>query len=310
MTHPSQDGSALPYFQNSPGGGGPIGPGGPGGPGDPPGPGARPGKRPVWPLVLGGCGCLLVLLVVVAVVLALTVLRPSGGSSPEGPSPTAAQRPTDEERTAGEYVPEGEDPTEDPTEQVTHLPAPTAQCEFPEQDQDGLASGPTRTSGELSFTVPDGWGSEVDWDAVLPYATDVESADQPADGVEGYYSVAQVGRVAWSDAQGGYPGAEKAATAYLQCHLSRPEAADSYGEDPELSAFVSTSIEVDGHPGWIVRGTVAVPEDAAVTWSAVEIVAVVVDSPEGPAVFKASAATDDPQLTKDMQSMIDSLSVG
>ncbi|MBE9403330.1 hypothetical protein IOE58_03690 [Brachybacterium sp. Marseille-Q2903] len=187
--------------------------------------------------------------------------------------------------------------------------APTEQCEYHEDDQDGLASGPTRTSGDLTFTFPEGWGSSVDWDATMPYATDVESADRPTSHDEHYYSVAMVGQATWSDVQGGYPGAEAAATAYLQCHLFRPEAVDTYGEDPELSAFVSEALEVGGHPGWIVRGAVDVSE-ASVGWDSVEIVAVVVETPSGPAAFKVSASGDDPQLMEDVQSMVDSLTVG
>lgn len=311
MTHPSGNQPALPNFQGgAPQASSPAVSYGAGRAGDEP-----PRRRSPWPLVLGGCCAIaLALLLVAGVVLALTMLRPTddpsaGGGSPTSQEPTAEEPPADEERTRGEYVPEGEEPTEEPSEQVTHLPAPTEQCEYHEDDQDGLASGPTRTSGDLTFTVPEGWGSSVDWDATMPYATDVESADRPTSHDEHYYSVAMVGQATWSDAQGGYPGAEAAATAYLQCHLFRPEAVDTYGEDPELSAFVSEALEVGGHPGWIARGTVDVSE-AGVGWDSVEIVAVVVETPSGPAAFKVSASGDDPQLMEDVQSMVDSLTVG
>src|SRR5699024_10987260 len=108
----------------------------------------------------------------------------------------------------------------------------------------------------------------------------------------------------------GYPGAEDAAAAYVQCHLTRADGVQAYGENPEVTSYVSEAVEVDGQDGWMVRGVVEVAEDGQIaTYTAVEIVAVVVETPSGPAVFKVATSADDPAMNADLESMVDSLSV-
>ncbi|HJB11800.1 MAG TPA: hypothetical protein H9786_14975 [Candidatus Brachybacterium merdavium] len=258
-------------------------------------------------LVVGGLSAAAVLLVVVALVLTLTVFRPSEdplAGSEHTPQSEAPER----EPAGGEYVPDGEEESSEPDPEVTHIEAPTAPCEFLPQESTSPQSPGTRSSGDMSFTIPEGWSTDIDWGGTLPHATDVASAEKHIE--QNYYSVAQIGQVDWSGADGGYPGAEDAAAAYVQCHLTRADGVQAYGENPEVTSYVSEAVEVDGQDGWMVRGVVEVAEDGQIaTYTAVEIVAVVVETPSGPAVFKVATSADDPAMNADLESMVDSLSV-
>ncbi|MCT1384614.1 hypothetical protein M4D54_03040 [Brachybacterium sp. p3-SID1565] len=269
----------------------------------------RSAGRPRLPLARAGmaAGAVAVLLVIALIVLATTLFRPSD-EPPEAARP-AVSEPERREPAGGEYVPEGEE-SEPDSEEVTTITAPTEECEFHPQEESEPQSGSRRTSGDLSFTVAAGWGETgVDWSESLPYATDVASADRQVD--EGYYALAQVGQVEWPQEQGGYPGPERAAMAYVQCHLTRPEGIAVYGEEPLMTEYVSEATEVDGHEAWMVRGVVELKEPGTITeYGSVEIVAIVVETPSGPAVFKVSAPADVPDRAADVDAMVDSISVG
>lgn len=245
------------------------------------------------------------LLVVSLIVVLVTLFRPSD-EAPDAAPPHVSE-PEQRETADGEYVPDGNE-SEPDSEEVTTIEAPTQECEFFPQDGPLPQGGPVRTSGDISFTVPDGWGTGLDWRDSMPYAIDVDSADIRVD--EGYYALAQVGQVQWSPEQGGYPGPETAATAYIQCHLTRPEGITMYGEKPLMTQYVSEATEVDGHPGWIVRGVVELQNPGTITaYTAVEMVAIVVDTPSGPAAFKVTAPADIPARASDVDAMIESLTV-
>lgn len=258
-------------------------------------------------LVVGVLGAAAVLLVVAALVLSLTVFRPSDDplAGPEhSPETEASQR----DPGGGEYIPDGEEESSEPVPEVTQMEAPTAPCEFLPSDPQTPQSPGTRASGDLSFTIPEGWSTDMDWSGSLPHATDVASAEQHIE--LNYFSVAQIGQVDWSGAESEYPGAEAAAEAYVQCHLTRADGVQVYGENPEVTSYVSEATEIDGQDGWMVRGTVEIPEDREIsTYTAVEIVAVVVETSSGPAVFKVATSADDPAMSEDLESMIDSLTV-
>lgn len=256
---------------------------------------------------MAAVGAVAVLMVVTLIVLTLTLFRPS--DDPPTAAPPSVTEPEQREGPEGEYVPEGEESTEPPPGEVTTVQAPTEECEFFPQEPTDQQSGSTRTSGDLTFTVAEGWGSGLNWQDSLPYATEVASAERQVD--EGYFALVQVGQVEWSEEQGGYPGAERAAAAYVQCHLTRAEGVEVYGEDPLMTEYVSEATEVDGHQAWIVRGVVELQNPGTITeYSSVEIVGLVVETPSGPAVFKASAPADIPERKADIQAMLDSVTVG
>lgn len=247
------------------------------------------------------------LLVVALIVVLVTLFRPSD-DAPEAAPPNVSE-PQQRETASGEYVPDGNE-SEPDSEEVTTVQTPTQECEFFPQDATAPEYGPVRTSGDLSFTVAEGWGGTgVDWSGSLAHATEVASADIQVD--QGFYALAQVGQVQWSETDGGYPGPEAAAKAYVQCHLTRAEGITMYGEEPLMTQYISESTEVDGQPGWIVRGVVELQNPGTITaYSSVEMVAIVVETPSGPAVFKATGPADIPERAADVDAMIDSLTVG
>lgn len=302
MSQPNGDGPRLPDFR-----GGEVPPSAAAGPSA--GAATRP-RRPLSgpTIAMMAVGAMALLLVLTLIVLTLTVFRPS--NEPPAAAPPTVTEPEQREPAGGEYVPDGEEAPEPTSEEVTHIQAPTALCEFPTQEPAVPQTGSVRTSGDLSFTVPEGWGgSGVDWSVSLPYAMEVASADRQVS--QGYFALAQVGQVEWSEEQGGYPGAERAAMAYVQCHLTRPEGVEMYGEEPLMTQYVSESTQVDGHEAWIVRGVVEVQNPGTITeYNSVEMVAIVVETPSGPAVLKVTGPADIPERAADVQAIVDSLTVG
>lgn len=258
---------------------------------------------------MAGVGAVAVLVVVTLIVLSLTVFRPSNDPT-AGTDPSATeQERRDPSDGGGEYVPEGEESEEPAPEQTTTVEAPTEECAFLPQEATNTQDGPERSSGDLTFTVPEGWGSDMDWRGSLPYSTEVASAERQVD--DGFYAVARVAQVEWPDEQGGYPGAEQAATAFVQCHLTRETGVEVYGEDPTMTQYVSETVEVDGHEGWMVRGVVELQNPGSITeYSSAEIIVVVVETPSGPAVFHLSGPADIPERAAEAQQMVDSLAVG
>lgn len=299
-------GPPLPDFQSAahggPGGGERPRDGGPRRPSD----GGRPRRGPATILLAATLGAG-VLLVVVALVLSLTVLRPSDDPLAGTEHTPQAEEP-EREPGGGEYIPDGEDESSEPVPEATHIEAPTTPCEFLPQESTSPQSPGTRTSGDLTFTIPEGWSTDVDWGDALPHATDTATAEKHIE--QTYFSVSQIGQVDWSEADGQYPGAEDAAAAYLQCHLTRADGVRAYGDNPELTSYRSEAFEVDGHEGWMVRGVVEVLEGGEIsTYEEVEILAVVVETPSGPAVFKAATSADDPQMSADLEAMVASLTI-
>lgn len=259
-----------------------------GGPGDPfggdPGltgprePGSGRGKGPLIALLVGGGVVLVAVLAIGALILSQTVLSPD---------------------------------REDPT--VTSEPASTE----PDPSEDAIPSGNRRTTeqvdgsvrgGGLEFAVQADWNTGSNWGRSAMYMTDVHSADQPVEA--GWYSVASVGAVEWPEEEGGYPGAEATARAIFQCSNTRDEAKELYGEPAQAAAYRDEAIEVDGHPGWIVSGDLQVSELALMrTTDAWRNVVIVVDTPDGPAVFEGGAALGHEQQVADLDAMIASLRV-
>lgn len=277
--------------------------GGPGGPSE--GRHSRRGRATTLVAAMLGGGA--VLLVVVALVLSVTVFRPSDDPLAGGEH-TAQSGEPEREPGAGEYIPHGEEETSGPVPEATHIEAPTTPCEFLPQESTSPQSPGTRTSGDLAFTIPEGWSTDVNWGDALPHATDTATAEKHIELT--YYSVAQIGQVDWSGADGQYPGAEAAAAAYVQCHLTRADGVQAYGESPEVTSYVSEAFEVDGREGWMVRGVVEVQAGGEIsTYEEVEILAAVVETPSGPAVFKAATSADDPQMSADLEAMVASLTV-
>ncbi|MFC7457429.1 hypothetical protein ACFQS2_09545 [Brachybacterium sp. GCM10030267] len=303
-------GTGTPGTGGGPGGsGGSDGVGGPSGPSAGHGgtPGGGGGRGPIIAVALGGVGVLVVVLAIVALVFSQTVFSTDAEDPTAAEETSAADDP--EETRPEEYVPSEEATDEAGGAEPTFTEQPTTECTVHEDNNSQAEqSDGTVRSGGLEFAVQPDWGTGSNWGSQSSYMVDVAAAEQEVE--DGWYSVAAVGAVEYPEDEGGYPGVEDAARAIFQCGISRDQAQEIYGPDPELENYRDEALTVDGHDGWIVTATVMLSDlsllDTTESW---EIAVIVVDTPEGPAAFDGGAATGHEQQVADLQAMIDSLSV-
>lgn len=254
---------------------------------------------------LGGCGLLLVLLVLVALVLWNTVLSPA----PEQ-TPTAA--PTTEESSSpsehpGEYVP-GEDDEPLAGASPTLTSAPTRPCTLYDDTTRSMASGATVRGGGIEYDRQEGWSTGIDWGTQESYMVDLASSEQAVE--DGWYSVATVGGVEFPDVEGGYPGAQEAARTIFQCDITRDMVRDLYVDPLEVQDLRDEAITIDGHDAWMVAGTIPLAADQDFgTTDSWDLVVIVVDAPQGPATLVAGAATGIDQQVADLEAIVASLAV-
>ncbi|MGP9536510.1 hypothetical protein ACT3SP_00765 [Brachybacterium sp. AOP43-C2-M15] len=266
----------------------------------------RGGRGPLLAVVLGTAGCLAVVLAIVALVLSQTVFR-GAPEDPTGQEPSAVEE--DPERTRpSEYVPSEEQTDEAGDGEITLAEQPTVECtthdDVGESEQ---AQGVVRGGG-LEFTPADGWDVGGDWSGSSAYTVDQGFAHQPVE--NGWYSVIGVGAVDFPEDEGGYPGAQETARAIFQCSLSRDDAQEIYGDPVELMEYREEATTVDGHPARVVGADAQLDETALFhTTDAWRLVVIVVDAPEGPAVFHGGAALGHDQQVADLEAMIESLQV-
>ncbi|WP_062947056.1 hypothetical protein [Brachybacterium sp. sponge] len=308
-------GASLPDFSGGPsdspaepGGSGAVGPGVPVGPGSPGGSGG--GRGPMLAL-LGGGGCLVVILAVIALVLSQTVLSGGGEEPADDPTPSASG-PTDgtgpSDDGGASDGGSGGAPTPTDQEPATEAAASGTACTM---HGDGAVTeqveGEVRGGG-LAFSQPEGWEVGTGWGSQSAYVTDQHHADQPVEA--GWYTLAGVGKVEFPEEEGGYPGAEEAARAIFLCALEPEQGEELYGDPAMLRDFRSEATTVDGHDAWIVSADVAISDLALLhSTDAWRRVVIVVDTPDGPAVFDGGAALGHDQQVADLEAMVEGLTV-
>lgn len=254
---------------------------------------------------LGGCGLLLILLVVVALVLWNTVLSPS-------PEQTPTTAPTTEESSSpsehpGEYVP-GEDDEPLTGGSPTLTSAPTRPCTIHDGTTRSMASAGTVRGGGIEYDLQEGWSTGIDWGTQESYMVDLASSEQAVE--DGWYSVATVGGVEFPAEEGGYPGAQEAARTIFQCDVTRDVVRDLYVDPLEVQDLRDEAITIDGQDAWIVAGTVPLAADQNFgTTDSWDLVVIVVDAPQGPAALVAGAATGIDQQVADLEAIVASLAV-
>jgi len=276
---------------------------------EPRGAGGR--KGPLLAFLLGGVGCLVVVLVIVALVLSQTVFKssPEDPTSDEGTSTTAEEpEETEPEGTEpSEFVP-SEEQTEEADGEVTFAEQPTVDCTIRDnvvetEQVEGAVRG-----GGLEFPVPEGWEVGQDWSGGSAYQVDQSFAHQAVE--NGWYTAASVAAVDFPEEEGGYPGAEEAARAIFQCGISRDEVQEIYDDPVALKNYRDEEFTVDGHPAWIVSADVQISELALFhTTDAWRLTVIVVDTPDGPAAFDGGAAVGHDQQVAGLESMIENLQV-
>ena len=274
-------------------------------PGDPDG-GGR-GKGPLLAALIGGCAFLVVLLGVGALVLWQTVL--SGGSAdPTAKDPTSQQEPAEDPETSKhpEYTPTDDPSAEPESGEQTLLEKPTTECTLVDNEVTTEQAEGVLRGGGLEVPVPEDWNTGTNWYSQTPYATDMSFIDQPVE--SGWYTVVGVGAVSWPEAEGEYPGAQEAARAIFQCSLTTDDAEELYDSPVDLSNYREEQITIDGMDAWLIQGDAAISDTALLhTVSAWRKVTIVVETPDGPAVFDGGAAVGHDQQVADLQTMIDEL---
>lgn len=122
-------------------GGPPQYPGSPAGaPGGPGGFGTPPPKKKRWPWIVGGCGCLLLAAILIAVIAIFAVASSGGKDDPTaGPTQSTTTEPTDDPTTTTE-----EPTTEEPTTEEPTTEEPTDETEYGVGDYEGYEVAPVQ----------------------------------------------------------------------------------------------------------------------------------------------------------------------
>jgi hypothetical protein len=288
-----RDGSDLPDFSSGAEGA--------------PDPYARPddsGRSRARIIVITVVVCAVVLLAVIALILSQTVFRQMLGDESHTPSAAASRTSSAE----GEYVPDPEDPDIAPPPPI-FTQAPTTDCSIPSGGGSGNGglSGRTVRGGHLEYTRPDGW--DYPWtDQALPYMSDVNGYGREVE--DNWYSVVNVGSVAWPEDEGAYPGDEDAAVAIFQCYATTAGVMIGFGENPTVTDYRSESTTVDGHEAWIVQATYHFEDPDYLQDSSASIVtSIVVDTDDGPQALASDVAADVPEHAEALDQIIQSLKV-
>lgn len=286
---------------------GPVGSQGPGGP-SPEGP-HRPGggKGPLLAILLGGATLVVVVLAILALVLSQTVFKTTPEEPTAGEESPSTEEQDPEEDEPSEYVP-SEEQTDEAGEEVTFAEQPTVDCTIHDNEVETEQVDGSVRGGGLEFPVPEDWEVGQDWSGGSAYTVDQSFAHQAVE--NGWYTTTSVAAVDFPEEEGGYPGAEEAARAIFQCGISRDEVQEIYDDPVELVDYRDEAFTVDGHPAWIVSADVQISELALFhTTDAWRMAVIVVDTPDGPAVFDGGAAVGHDQQVAGLESMIENLQV-
>lgn len=253
--------------------------------------------------LLAVIGASVVILAVIALVLSQTVFR----SVLDDTGPTAYQTGQRTGQGQSEYVPDPEDPDIAPPPPI-FTQAPTTECTVPQSTPAPQASAQGKVrGGGLEYTNPDGWGDG--WVAhSLPYLTDVGADSRLVE--DSWYSVVNLGRVQFSEEEGGYPGLETSAVAIFQCYATTSGVLSHFGENPEVTDYRSEAMSVDGTAAWIVQATYHFEDpDMLETSSASVVTSIVVETPNGPSGLASDVAADNPDHAQNLEDIIASLDV-
>lgn len=252
--------------------------------------------------MLAVIGSAVVVLAVVALVLSQTVFR----SVLTDPDPTAYQTGERSAEGQSEYVPDPQDPDIAPPPPL-FTQAPTTECTVPANSNPPPSVPGKVRGGGLEYTNPDGWGDG--WVvSSLPYLTEVGADSRLVEG--GWYSVLNLGRVAFPEDEGGYPGLEPAAVALFQCYATTTGVLSHFGEHPEVTDYRSEVMSVDGTAAWIVQATYHFEDPSMLESSSASVVtSIVVETSNGPSALVGDVAADKPEHAHNLEDIIASLVV-
>ncbi|AXK44401.1 hypothetical protein [Brachybacterium saurashtrense] len=250
--------------------------------------------------VIGGSA---VVLLVLALILSQTVFR----SVLEDPAPSAYETGQRTAEGQSEYVPDPEEPEIAPPPPI-FTQRPTTDCTLPEYQEPApaTAEGAVR-GGDLQFSSPEGWGAG--WSVQsTPYLTEIGADARRVEG--NWYSVVNLGRVSFTEEEGGYPGLENAAVAIFQCYATTSGVVSHFGEHPEVTDYRSEATTVDGEAAWIVQATYHFEDPEILETSSASVVtSIVVETPNGPSALASDVAADQPDHVEGLEEIIASLDV-
>ncbi|GAA4529951.1 hypothetical protein GCM10023160_30050 [Brachybacterium paraconglomeratum] len=252
--------------------------------------------------MLAVIGSAVVVLAVLALVLSQTVFR----SALDDPDPTAYQTGERSAEGQSEYVPDPQDPDIAPPPPL-FTQAPTTECTVPTNSNPPPSVPGKVRGGGLEYTNPEGWGDG--WSvSSLPYLTEVGADSRLVEG--GWYSVLNLGRVAFPENEGGYPGLEPAAVAIFQCYATTSGVLSHFGEHPEVTDYRSEVMSVDGTAAWIVQATYHFEDPSKLESSSASVVtSIVVETPNGPSALVGDVAADQPEHAQNLEDILASLAV-
>lgn len=277
------------------------------GPGGSPEPGST-SRRGLWiGLGIGGAAVLLVGALVVALVLSMTVFRPAPEPATATDDPVTQDGASDD--GGGEYIPT-EDPTEDPADGAgpTMTVAPSTDCQVYEVSTEQKQAEGELRGGGISVPLPEGWDRLGNGTASQPLMNDSAMAWTPIGA--GWYATTSVGRVMYTEEEGGYPGAQAAARNVFECNVSTTDGVELYGDAPKVGNLSEETVSIDGYDGAMLTADVEIVESAGLAPTThLHFIVIVLDTPNGPSVYIGGAPTDRDDRMADIQTMKDSITV-
>lgn len=240
---------------------------------------SRPGGGRGRAVLVGGIAFAIVFLMIVGLTVAYLVVRTSTGGSVSGGAATSGTV-TAGSTTAETTPPETTEPEEAASSEVTE-----ARCWSPEPERTSSNPSGRLRGGGLQFIPPVGFDdrSAGTW---VSFLTDTQTASAPVEST--WVSALIVGKVEWQPGVE-YPGEEEAAERLVDCLFSN---ADIWGDTSErtLHDELTEPVTIAGMSGYRHRAVIKFGQHDLTKTDSTEIVAVVVDTPEGPSAFVSEVA--------------------
>lgn len=256
-----------------------------------PQPPSGPGGGRGGALLVGGIAFALVFLLIVGVTVGYLVLRTSsGGSAGDGDtatSETVTASSADPEVTETEETTPAETTGSETTEpEESSSPAPAEErCWTPEHERTSSNPSGRLRGGGLQFIPPSSFDLR-DTGTWVNFLTDSQSA---ADFVEGsWVSTLIVGKIEWQPGIE-YPGEEVAAKRLVDCLYAN---GNIWGDTSQRSLHeeLTEPVTVAGMSGYRHRAVVKFGQHNLTETDSTEIIAVVLDTPEGPSAYVSEVA--------------------
>lgn len=251
---------------------------------DPPGAG---GSRA--PLLVGAFAFAVVFLIIVGGTVGYLVLRTGDG---EG---TAAPTSSDTESAGGTP---GASTTAEPS-----AAASEERCWYGGEERTSTNPEGRLRGGGLELVAPEVFDGRTA-DSLADFTSDPQTATAPVE--DGWYSTLTVGRVVWQPGVE-YPGHEAAAERILSCLTTSTAAWGSVTSGRSVHEQTTTEISVDGMEAFRAEAEMRFGEDELERTDATRIVAIVVDTPEGPSLFLALIAVGVPEHEEALDEAVESL---